>query len=116
MADYNSVGDYFSLFGPRAVLGSTTGSENQRQIVLFVGVALGAACKVIYDALTSTTGLAWASFAVSLIASVVVFPQLYYTGGLGRRKLSLAHWALAFQNGFFWNVALSALFKKFGGG
>jgi hypothetical protein len=92
------------------------GVENRRQGWLFAGVALGAVCKVLYDAFDTAAMLDWKPFLIALIASVVVFPQLYYTGGLSRRKLSFAHWALAFQNGFFWNVALSALFKKFGGG
>lgn len=112
--NYHSIADYFSLFGPRPVAGSEFGSENQRQIFLFAGVVLGAICKVIYDAFTSMTGIEWKALVISLIASIVVFPQLYYAGGLGRRKLSLAHWALAFQNGFFWNVALGALLKKLG--
>jgi hypothetical protein len=109
------ISDYFSLYGPTAVLGGTAGSENKRQLQLFGGVALGAICKVIYDALTDVGSLGWKVFVVALIASLVVFPQLYYSGGLSRKKLTFAHWALAFQNGFFWSVALSQLAKKLGG-
>jgi hypothetical protein len=107
------VEDYFSLWGPRPVFGGQ-GAENQRQVWLFIGVALGAICKAVYDALTHAEFLEWKSMLIGAIASLVVFPQLYYTGGLNRRKLSFAHWTLAFQNGFFWSVALNALFKKFG--
>jgi hypothetical protein len=114
LADYVGIAGYFSLWDPRPVLGGT-GTQNQRQVYLFAGVALGAVCKVIYDALTSTGLLEWKSFIVALIASLVVFPQLYYSGGLNRRKLSFAHWAMAFQNGFFWSIALSTLSSKLGG-
>jgi hypothetical protein len=113
LADYDGIAGYFSLWGPRPVFGDK-GTENQRQIYLFAGVALGAVCKVIYDGLTSAGALEWKSFIVALIASLVVFPQLYYSGGLNRRKLSFAHWAMAFQNGFFWSVALSAISSKLG--
>jgi hypothetical protein len=107
--------NYFSLYGPSPVLGGTAGSENKRQLKLFAGVALGAVCKVIYDAFTSAGNLGWKVFVVALIASLVVFPQLYYSGGLNRKKLTFAHWALAFQNGFFWSIALSQLSKHLGG-
>src|SRR5258707_15690176 len=89
------VSNYFSLYGPSPVLGGA-GSENKRQVKLFAGVALGAVCKVIYDAFTSAGDLGWKVFAVALIASLVVFPQLYYSGGLNKKKLTFAHWALAF--------------------
>jgi hypothetical protein len=105
--------DYFSLWGAYPVLGAS-GSESRRQIVLYFGVALGAACKVVYDAYTNQSSLQWASVTVSLIASLVIFPQLYYAGGLGKRQMNFAHWALAFQNGFFWSVALGQLAKKLG--
>jgi hypothetical protein len=80
------------------------GSENRRQIVLFLGVGLGAACKVVYDAFSNAGLFGWKIFAVALIASLVVFPQLYYSGALNKRRLTFAHWALAFQNGFFWSA------------
>jgi hypothetical protein len=109
------VSDYFSLYGPTAVLGGTAGSENKRQLQLFAGVALGAVCKVIYDALTGAGDMGWRIFIVALIASLVIFPQLYYSGGLNKKKLSFAHWAFAFQNGFFWSVALAQLTKHVAG-
>jgi hypothetical protein len=115
LADFSeTLSRYFSLYGPAPAFGGSTGSENKRQVQLFGGVALGAVCKVIYDAFTSAGNLGWKVFAVALIASLVVFPQLYYSGGLNRKKLTFAHWALAFQNGFFWSVALSELTKKLG--
>jgi len=110
----NKLANYFSLWGPYPVMGGT-GSEKRKQVYLFAGVALGAASKVIYDVITQSTAFAIGPLAVALIASVVIFPQLYYTGGLDRRKLSFAHWALAFQNGFFWSVAFDQLVKKVGG-
>jgi hypothetical protein len=114
LADFSkTLSNYFSLYGPSPVFGDK-GSENKRQLRLFAGVALGAVCKVIYDAFTNAGVLGWKVFVVALIASLVVFPQLYYSGGLGKKKLTFAHWALAFQNGFFWSVALSELSKKLG--
>ena len=112
MADQWTIKDYFSLWGPVPVLGAS-GSENRRQITLFLGVSAGAASKVLYDAFsTPPVSFDWKSLVPALIASVVVFPQLYYSGGLNKRKLSFAHWTFAFQNGFFWSVALSGIAKK----
>ena len=109
------MSDYLSLYGPTPVLGGATGSENKRQVQLFAGVALGAVCKVVYDAFNAAGNLEWRIFVVALIASLVVFPQLYYSGGLNKKKLTFAHWTFAFQNGFFWSVALSQLSKHVGG-
>ena len=113
MVEYSGIKGYFSLLGPRPVLGGA-GTENKQQISLFIGVVLGAACKVIYDAFTANGALEWKPFAIALIASFVVFPQLYYTGVLNRKRISFAHWALAFQNGFFWSIAFSQLSKHLG--
>ena len=112
MDKFTSVGRYFSLQQSTAVLGGS-GTQNRSQIVLFLGVLLGALTKVIYDALSKHTVMNWGDFAVATIASFVVFPQLYYSGGLSKKKLSFAHWTFAFQNGFFWSVAFAALLKKF---
>jgi hypothetical protein len=90
LAEYRNLGDYFSLWGPRPVFGGQ-GAENRRQISLFIGVALGAASKAVYDALTGTGLLEWKTLLIGAIASLVIFPQLYYTGGLSRRRLSFAH-------------------------
>jgi hypothetical protein len=108
------VEDYFSLWGPRPVMGGA-GSTNRRQLYLFLGVVLGAISKTIYDSLTHASQLSLAACVIAMIASFVIFPQLYYTGGLDKRKLSFAHWTLAFQSGFFWSVALSQLTKQLGG-
>jgi hypothetical protein len=108
LADYKAIGEYFSLFGPRAVLGGA-GTENERQIRLFLGVIIGASSKAVYDAITNATSLEWKSFVIALIVSFVLFPQLYYSGGLNKKKISFAHWALAFQHGFFWSIALGKL-------
>jgi hypothetical protein len=107
------IKDYFSLWGPRPVMGGA-GSADRRQIFLFVGVVLGALSKVLYDSLTGGT-VGWKEIALALIGGIVVFPKLYYSGGLSRRKLTFVHWMLAFQNGFFWSVTFDALAKKLGG-
>jgi hypothetical protein len=105
--------DYFSLYRQVPVLGKS-GTENRRQIQLYLGVLAGAVCKVIYDVFATNSLPQWQPFIVALIVSLVVFPQLYYSGGLNKPKLSFAHWALAFQNGFFFNVAFGELTKKIG--
>jgi hypothetical protein len=108
------IRDYFSLYGPAPVLGKG-GSQNRSQIGLFFCVAAGACSKVVYDFFANAGDLGWKTFVVALIASVVIFPQLYWSGGLDKKKLSFAHWALAFQNGFFWSVGLAQLSKSLGG-
>jgi hypothetical protein len=109
----NNLIDYFSLYRQVPVLGKS-GTENRRQIQLYLGVLAGAACKVIYDVVSANSPPRWQAFIIALIISLVVFPQLYYSGGLNKRKLSFAHWALAFQNGFFFNVAFGELAKTMG--
>ena len=91
-------------------------ASNRDQVILFFGVALGASAKVVYDAITVSSAANVSAFAVALIASVVIFPQLHYTGGLNKKKLSFAHWALAFQNGFFWSIALDQIARRFASG
>jgi hypothetical protein len=107
-----SIGRYFSLLQTTAVFGGA-GSESKSQVGLFVGVLLGALSKVVFDALSKRAAINWGDFVLATIASFVVFPQLYYSGGLSKKKVSFAHWTFAFQNGFFWSVALDALTKKF---
>jgi hypothetical protein len=106
-----SFRDYFALYGPTPVMGGG-GTGNRSQVYLFFGVLLGALCKVIYDALQPEGALYIKTIIIAVIVSVVIFPQLYYSGGLDKRKLSFAHWTLAFQNGFFWTVAFAELSKK----
>ena len=114
MDNYQNVREYFSLLGPRPVFGGS-GAENRSQVQLFIGVVLGAVSKVLYDVLTDGGAVSWKPFVIALIVSIVVFPQLYYFGGLNRRKLSFAHWTFAFQNGFFWSFTFGALVSKFSG-
>jgi hypothetical protein len=56
------------------------------------------------------TGGAWKCCFVTL-KSVVTFPYIYDHAGLRRGGLTLAKWCSAFQNGFFWSVAMAALSK-----
>jgi hypothetical protein len=107
--------DYFSLNGPVPVLGGA-GTGSRRQIQLFIGVLLGALSKVLYDSLLAGAAPRWEAAAIAIIASVVVFPQLYYVGGLDKRPISFAHWTLAFQNGFFWSIALDRLVASISSG
>ena len=103
--------DYFALKGPVPVAGRV-GTDTQSQVYLFLGVLLGAFAKIVYDHLSSSTAVTPGQFLLVAVVSVVIFPQLYYSGGLDRRRLSFAHWTLAFQHGFFWSVAFAALVKK----
>ena len=105
-----TIKKYFSLEGPRAVFGAS-GTEMKSQIVLYVGVLLGALAKEIYVYFDKGEFHA-SSLALAAIASVVIFPQLYYVGGLDKRPLSFAHGTLAFQNGFFWSITLAELAKR----
>jgi hypothetical protein len=109
-----SISDYFALKGPVPVAGPK-GTGTRDQVYLFLGVLLGACAKIIYDHFASSADISWGQFLLVAIVSVVIFPQLYYSGGLDRRKLSFAHWTLAFQHGFFWSVAFAALSKKISG-
>ena len=104
----SAVLDYFSLWSEVPALGGP-GRARTRQAVLFVGVLVGALSKVVYDAAQSSGPMEWLAFAVAAVASVVVFPYVYYHAGLNRGQLTLAKWCLAFQNGFFWSVTMGAL-------
>jgi hypothetical protein len=79
--------------------------------VLFLGVLLGAASKIVYDVVESGGLFEWKAFVVAAIASVVIFPYVYSNAGLNRGKATFAKWCLAFQNGFFWSVTMAALSK-----
>ena len=109
-----SIGEYFALKGPVPVFGGA-GAGTRSQVYLFIGVLLGACSKMLYDVATADGAIGWKSAIIAVIVSVVIFPQLYYTGGLDKRKLSFAHWTLAFQNGFFWSVAFHELVAKAAG-
>jgi hypothetical protein len=109
-----SITDYFALKGPVPVFGGV-GSSSRTQAYLFIGVLLGALSKMVYDAITSEPHSSWGSAFLAVIVSIVIFPQLYYTGGLDKKQLSFAHWTLAFQNGFFWSIAFHQLATKFAG-
>jgi hypothetical protein len=94
---------------PKFGSGSGTGKS---QAILFVGVLAGALSKISYDYFSEGTTQSIGAVVLAFIASVVIFPQLYYVGGLDQRKLSFAHWTLAFQNGFFWNVAFAEIASR----
>lgn len=104
-----TITDYFSLWGKVAVLGGE-GFERRRQIILYVGVLLGALAKIVFDHFMGTEDAAWAMTIPAFIASIVIFPYVYYKGGLDAGELNFGKWAIAFQNGFFW-VAILELVK-----
>ncbi|MBA1144186.1 hypothetical protein [Mesorhizobium neociceri] len=115
MAEVNftqRIENYFSLWGAYPVMGAQ-GVENRRQVVLYFGVVLGAVAKAAYDFLSQAAGsFTWSDAFIALIVSMVVFPQLYYTAGLNKARMSFAHFTLAFQNGFFWGVAFDQLANR----
>jgi peptidoglycan biosynthesis protein MviN/MurJ (putative lipid II flippase) len=100
---------------PKFGSGSGTGKS---QAILFVGVLAGALSKILYDYFYTETAqsvgatVSVGTVVIACIASIVIFPKLYYVGGLDQRKLSFAHWTLAFQNGFFWNVAFAEIASR----
>ncbi|MDN3272631.1 hypothetical protein QWJ07_00160 [Frankia sp. RB7] len=109
--------NYFSLWTTVPELGGSSGQSHVRQPLILLGVLLGALAKVVYDWLTSqAASLSWQPFAVAAIAGLVAFPYLYEKAGLNRGRLTLAKWLLAFQNGFFWSVAMDAISKLHGHG
>lgn len=96
----NNVANYFSLWTDTPVLGH--GIERVRQPLYFLGVLGGACALVIFNALQGKSQLVWTPFVIALIVSIITFPYVYEHAGLGRARLSLAKWCLAFQYGFFW--------------
>jgi hypothetical protein len=106
----NRILDYFALRSDVPELGSG-GRGTESQAILFLGVVLGAVSKVIYQAIQAHGIIEWRSLIIALIASVVTFPYIYDHAGLRRGGLTLAKWCSAFQNGFFWSVAMAALSK-----
>ena len=108
-----TIKKYFSLEGPRAVMGAS-GTKMRSQVVLFLGVLFGAIAKEVYSYFDNALAVSASSLIVAAIASGVVFPQLYYVGGLDKRPLSFAHWTFAFQNGFFWSVTLAEIANRVG--
>jgi predicted membrane channel-forming protein YqfA (hemolysin III family) len=111
-----SIIDYFSLWTAVPELGGRGAQGRVRQPLVFFGVLLGALAKVVYDWLTAsqTSALSWQSFVVAAIAGLVAFPYIYEKAGLNRGQLTFAKWAVAFQNGFFWTVAMDAISKLHG--
>jgi hypothetical protein len=107
-----NIVDYFSLWTTVAEAGGS-GKGRFRQPLAFLGVLLGALTKVFYDWLTASqaSALTWQSFVVAAIAGLVAFPYIYEKAGLNRGELGFAKWAVAFQNGFFWSVAMDAVMK-----
>ena len=106
MADFV---ERFALRGPAEPVLGGGGAKGRAQIYLYIGVLAGTLSKLAFDSITAGGRFDAPAIIVAVIVSIVVFPQLYYAGGLDKRKLSLAHWAFAFQNGFFWSVAFAAL-------
>jgi hypothetical protein len=106
------LSETFALYGPTEPVLGTDAGRKRAQVYLFLGVLAGAASKIVYDSLTEGATLDPIAFLVAIIISLVIFPQLYYAGGLDRRKLSFAHWTLAFQNGFFCSIAFAELVAR----
>ena len=103
------MANYFRLEAKTAVLSADGGTENESQIRLYFGVLLGALCKVPYDYYISGIEISVPTIIVSVIASIVVFPQIYAQASLNRGPVTFMRWAVAFQNGFFWSVAIEAI-------
>lgn len=100
--------DYFSLWTVVPAMGGS-GTVKFRQVKLYVGVLFGALSKVVYDYLVGDGSIDYGAFLIAAIASIVVFPHIYYQSGLNKGHLTFAKWCLAFQSGFFWGVTMGAL-------
>jgi hypothetical protein len=82
------------------------GFENRRQLVLYVGVLLGALAKIAFDHFSGGETAVLTMTIPALIASIVIFPYVYYKGGLDQGDLNFGKWAIAFQSGFFWTAII----------
>ena len=100
--------NYFVLSSTVPAAGGI-GTLQRRQIVLYLGVLAGALSNVIYNLLGSGPNFSYVPFVLALIASVVTFPGIYKQAGLNRGRITWAKWATAFQNGFFWSIAMGQL-------
>jgi hypothetical protein len=103
----NGLVHYFSLAKP--VLGKT---GVRYEIVLYTGVLAGAAGQWLFAAFRSGD-FAWAGLVLGVIASIVVFPAIYYNAGLNKGSFTFVKWCVAFQNGFFWPSLLEQVGRGF---
>jgi hypothetical protein len=98
---------YFSLERPRF------GSAGViREIFLFTGVVAGVVGQSIIVAL-STGNFPWINLIPGLIASIVIYPAIYYNAGLNKSNMSFVKWCVAFQNGYFWPSLLEQVSHGF---
>ena len=104
-----AVRRYFAL--ERPVMGAASGV--QMQLILYTGVLAGSigrwGFKLVEDGTATYGGL-----AMGAIASVVIFPTIYYSAGLDKLEVNFVKWCVAFQNGFFWPALLEQVGKAIG--
>jgi hypothetical protein len=102
-----AVKRYFAL--ERPVLGAT-GIE--MQLVLYTGVLAGSIGRWAFKFVENDA--TYSSLAMGAIASVVIFPTIYYSAGLDKLEANFVKWCVAFQNGFFWPTLLEQVGKAIG--
>jgi len=96
----NKLVSYFSL--ERPVFG---GGGVQRELVLYTGVVLGTVGHWLFEgSIKSNFGLG--SLVGGFVASIVIFPTIYYAAGLDKVPVNFVKWCVAFQNGFFWQTII----------
>lgn len=114
-----TIKNYFLMWAEVPAFGSSAkqaaGTTKQKQAILFLGVLVGAALKVVYDVLSDGHVFGWKPFALAAIGAIVTFPAMFYGAGMQRARLTFAKWCVALQYGFFWSIVLDAASKKLGG-
>lgn len=101
-----AVRRYFALETPVA----GRGSGLDRQLVLYTGVLAGSVGKWAFKMMETGT-VNFSGLAMGAIASIVIFPTIYYSAGLDKIKVNFMKWCVAFQNGFFWPTLLEQIGK-----
>ncbi|MBV8356597.1 MAG: hypothetical protein JO189_01470 [Deltaproteobacteria bacterium] len=96
----NKLLSYFAL--ERPVFG---GAGIKRELVLYSGVVIGTVGHWLFQWSTSSRG-GIGTLAAGIVASVVIFPTIYYAAGLDKIPANFVKWCVAFQNGFFWQTII----------
>jgi hypothetical protein len=103
---------YFDLQAEVAELGGG-GTQNVRQLSLYLGTLLGALSRVIYDAFEIGQITEASQFGIAAIGSIVTFPLIYRRANLNLGRLSPVKYFVAFQHGFFWSLLIAIVARQF---
>jgi len=87
-------------------------------LFLYFSVALGVLAYFIFGDFLKSSDSTQISFniikvSLSFIVAAIIFPSVYRSAGLNRRRKHPVQFFLAFQNGFFWQALLTIIAKTF---